>query len=311
MEEREEISVELKALSELVSGIGRQTPYGAPVGYFERFPASVMSRIATNASAGAGPALPAPSSAFQVPEGYFEGFAARVLARIKSGSASDNTPPPAAETADTELARLSPTISRIPRTTPYRLPEGYFDELSPVLAVLRDKPAYAVPQGYFDELAPVLSVAQNRTTFRVPEGYFAALPERILEMVAGPDTMAKVIPLHRKAAKVLKRNWWKYSSAAAIAACFLLIFSRPQVGNKVIEGNKAPDIAMALQKVSDQDMQAYLDDQHTILAEQANTGTATLDLNEGEVQSLLGEVSDNDLQQYMEEHGKADDIATN
>ena len=43
----------------------------------------------------------------------------------------------------------------------------------------------------------------------------------------------------------------------------------------------------------------------------SNTSTATLEMNEGDVKSLLGEVSDSDLQQYMEEHGKAEDLATN
>ena len=71
------------------------------------------------------------------------------------------------------------------------------------------------------------------------------------------------------------------------------------------------DITQALQKVSDGEMQAYLDDQRTLLADAGGTSTATLDMNEGEVKSVLGEVSDNDLQQYMEEHGKADDLATN
>jgi hypothetical protein len=58
-------------------------------------------------------------------------------------------------------------------------------------------------------------------------------------------------------------------------------------------------------------MQAYLDDQRALLADAPNNSTATLDMNEGDVKSFLGDVSDNDLQQYMEEHGKADDLATN
>jgi hypothetical protein len=303
MEERNEISVELSALSELVGGISRQTPYGAPVGYFDQLPAIVTSRIASR------------SSIFQVPEGYFDRFATSVLARIK-----------AVESVDAELARLAPAISGITRKTPYRLPEGYFEDLSPVLAVLRDKSTYAVPQEYFDELSPVLTVAQNGSTYQVPEGYFAELPKSILEKVAAPITAAKVIPMRhdqmrgdqmqsdqrrRDGGKVLKGHWWKYTSVAAIAACFLLIFSWPQADTKHNEGAMTPDVAQALQKVSDREMQAYLDDQHAILAEPANIGTATLEMNEGEVKSLLGEVSDDDLQQYMEEHGKADDLATN
>jgi len=278
MEERNEISVELRALSELVSGISRRTPYEVPVGYFEQLPLDMLRRIAPGLTI-----FPAAAPTFQVPKGYFEGFAAQVLARIK-----------AVESVDAELARLSPGISGITRVTPYRLPEGYFDELSPVLTVARD-----------------------RSTYQAPDGYFAELPETILEKVAAPVTAAKVIPMRRdgmprEGGEVLKGHWWKYSSVAAIAACLLLIFSWPQVDTKSSgEGAMSLNVTRDLQKVSDQEMQSYLDDQHTILAEPVNNSTATLDMNEGEVKSLLGEVSDDDLQQYMEEHGKADDLATN
>lgn len=305
MEERNEISVELSALSALVGGISRQTPYGVPAGYFDQFSALLMSRIAGSGSLSTLPAagiLPAAATSpetptFQVPDGYFDGFAAQVLTRIKAGSVGEEA--------------LPPIFSRISRVTPYQVPEGYFEELSPVLAVLRDKPAYAVPQGYFDELSPVLTVAHDRSTYQVPEGYFAELPERILEKVTVPVTAGKVIPMRREGGKVLKGHWWKYSSVAAIAACLLLIFSWPQADTKHTEGAMTLDVAQALQKVSDKEMQAYLDDQHSILAEPVNTSTATLEMNEGDVKSLLGEVSDDDLQQYMEEHGKADDLATN
>jgi hypothetical protein len=277
MDERNEISVELRALSELVSGISRQTPYEVPVGYFQQLPPVVMSRVAGK------------NTTFRAPEGYFDGFAAQVLARIKTGG----------ESVGEELARLSATVSGISREMPYRLPEGYFDELS-----------------YFEELSPLLTVALHQPTYQVPEGYFAGLPERILEKVTAPVTAARVIPMdrdqmRREGGKVLKGHWWKYSSVGAIAACLLLIFSWPQVGTKSGEGGMTFNMPQALQNVSDQEMQTYLDDQHTILAEPVNNSTATLDMNEGEVKSLLGEVSDDDLQQYMEEHGKADDLATN
>ena len=125
MDERNEISVELSALSELVSRIGRQTPYGVPAGYFDQFPALMMGRIASR------------SATFSVPEGYFDGFAACVLSKIMSGTAANT--PVLGETVSAELARLSPTLSRISRETPYKLPEGYFDEQSPILTVANDK----------------------------------------------------------------------------------------------------------------------------------------------------------------------------
>ena len=272
MDERNEISMELSALSELVSRIGRQTPYGVPAGYFDQFPALVMGRIASR------------SATFSVPEGYFDGFAASVLSRIKTGTAANA--PVSEETASAELARLSPTVSRISRETPYKLPEGYFDEQSPILTVAHDQP-----------------------TFRVPANYFAGLPETILEKVAAPAAPS---------GKVLKGNWWKYSSVASIAACLILIFSWPSVDSKINSGSAVVETTHGLEKLSDQEILAYLDDQHDALNVSAanstaalDPGAASLDINEGDVKSLLGEVTDNDLQQYMDEHGKGDDLATN
>jgi hypothetical protein len=299
MEERNEISMELSAQSELVSGISRQAPYRVPAGYFDMLPALVMGRIASR------------SSTFRVPEGYFDGFASGVLERIRAGAsasapAGEPANPTMGESVEEELARLSVVVSGIRRKTPYALPEGYFEEHS-----------------------PILTVAHDRTTYQVPGGYFAGLPARILGMVAEPVAAAKVIQINLPAAnrrdersaekgKVLQGHWWKYTSAASIAACLLLIFSWPQVDTRLTDGVVMTQTTQGLEKLTDQEILAYLDDQHAVLAVSAvnstaalDPGTPALDMNEGDVKSLLGEVSDGDLQQYMEEHGKADDLATN
>ena len=302
MNSRNEIAVELRALSALVAGIDPTTPYSVPDGYFDRFSAGVLSRIA-----GLQP------SPFKVPEGYFEGLAARVLSRVKAAAADSLS----VENVSDELAGLSAVVAGISRETPYRLPEGYFEELSPVLTVIRERPAYHVPEEYFEEMSPILSVAGEGSAYRVPEGYFEELPQLIMAKV-GQTRSARIVPISRDEdsranQRVLKGNWWKYSSVAAIAACFLLIFSWPQPATN--PGSNKPATADAvtqgLQKVSDQEMEAYLDEHHSFVADPAGNSTGTLDMNEGEVESLLSEASDSDLQQYMEEHGSGEDVATN
>ena len=61
--------------------------------------------------------------------------------------------------------------------------------------------------------------------------------------------------------------------------------------------------------VTDQDLQSFLADQETPLTQQGNT--ASLDFNDNDVKSLIGDVPDGDLKQYMDEHGGAVDLATN
>jgi len=286
MDAKKEISVELGLLSGLVSGISRQTPYEVPGGYFDHLPAQVLSRIA------------AKSPTFAIPDGYFEGFASQVLARIKAGAVNNSSGQSGfvmgEEGVNEELARLSATVSRIGRKTPYQLPEGYFEEISPILTLLRDKPTYQAPAGYFEQLG-------SKIAAKAPNS-----------MTGGHRPIAaRVIPLGSQE-KVLKGNWWKYSSVASIAACFILVFSWPQLHSDVMQTSEAHQLAIPdLAQISDQEMQNYLDDQNSILAEPVTSSTATLDMNDTDVKSLLGDVPDGDLQQYMEEHGRATDIATN
>ena len=203
-----------------------------------------------------------------------------------------------------ELARLSPIVSRISRETPYRLPEGYFAEVSPILSVLKDKTTYLAPEGYFDYL-PAAATARVMAAIRRQRRWSGA----------------KVVAIGSRG-KVVKGHWWKYAGVAA-AACLILVFSWPQLhtGFSKTNGGKHPvadcrsgrvDIAQSLHKVSDQEILSYLDDQNSILAEPVSNNTATtLDMNDSDIKTLLGDVPDGELQQYMEEHGRANDIATN
>lgn len=325
MQAKNDISDELRSLSALVAGIGRQSPYKLPEGYFEGLPRLILGRIARLATPD-GPAAEFPadglsagapsvieesllasnlpkSLTFSVPEGYFDDFASRVLGRIKAGTSGASNGSVSndfmTESVQEELARLSAVVSGITRENPYRLPEGYFAEVSPVLSLLKDKTTYLAPEGYFDYLP-------------------AAVTGKVIHEEAG----AKVIAIGSRG-KLVKGHWWKYAGAAA-AACLILVFSWPQLHTsltKTDEGQHVAQIQLAqglssrlsqgLNKVSDQDIQNYLDDESSIQTEPVTSSTATLDMNDSDVKTLLGDVPDNELQQYMEEHGRANDIATN
>jgi len=318
MQAKNDISDELRSLSALVEGIGRQIPYELPEGYFEGLPllilGKVLDRIAKTAIHDEPVVGVSKSLTFSVPEGYFDNLASQVLGRIKAGSTQKDFLGKdflgndlSGEGVQEELARISSIVSRITRETPYRLPEGYFAEVSPILSVLKDKTTYVVPEGYFDYLpaaatATVIAAASDEG--RAKGG-------------------AKVIAIGSRG-KVVKGHWWKYAGAAA-AACLILVFSWPQLhtrfsnisGGKSDEGQHmgtvdlASSMSQSLHKVSDQEILNYLGDQNSILAGPAPNKTATVDMNDSDIKTLLGKVPDGELQQYMEEQGRADDIATN
>ena len=300
MQVKNDISDELRSLSALVAGIGRRIPYELPEGYFEDLPREVLNRIAGLNQGTFASNLPK-SLTFSVPEGYFDNLASQVLGRIKAGSVDLLGQDLLGESVGEELDRISPVVSRITRENPYRLPEGYFAEVSPILSVLKDKTTYLAPEGYFDYLPAVATATVMAAT--IAKG--------------GAKAGAKVVAIGSRG----KGHWWRYAGVAA-AACLILVFSWPQLhtGFSNISGGKTDggqhqgtaDIAQSLHKVSDQEILNYLDDQNSILPEPVSNNTATtLDMNDSDIKTLLGDVPDGELQQYMEEHGRANDIATN
>jgi hypothetical protein len=307
MNAKNEILEELRLLSAVVNDISRETPYMVPAGYFDGFPALMLSL--TGEAAGAeGPffakekddplTFSVPEGlTFSVPEGYFEGFAQGVLDRIKAGRSGSGISPDPRQ----ELAQLSPLLNGISRTLPYQTPSGYFEELSPIMAPLaevREKPLYSAPEGYFESLAV-----------------------EILSKVNPAQEPARQIPVISINRNTRQRSWWKYSAAAVAAGLIFTIgWLRLQTPGKT--HHSAPvvaDVASNLVKISDQDLQNFLDDQNdqagaddnsSTAAEPLNS-TATLDITDSDVKSLLGDVPDGELKTYMEEHGGANDIATN
>lgn len=273
MNVKNDISEELRSVSELVATISRRTPYEVPEGYFLELPVRILRKISAGEQA--------KSLKFTVPEGYFEGFAQQVLNRIKSSS-----PAPAREE---ESEVLPAVLLQAGRRTPYQVPEGYFEGLSPILSVIKDKIPYLVPAGYFEQ--------------------FPA------------ETTARAIhPAERKGI-VRRMSWFRYSAAAVVAGLVLTVGwlrwhqsgsgHGPAIADRMRQN---PTEIASMSKVSDEELNSYLADQDTTLAQPiGNLGSseAALDMSDSDVRNLLGDVPDGELRQYMEEHGEAMNIATN
>jgi len=321
MQARNEILEELRLLSTTVSTISRENPYQVPAGYFDGFPAQVLSLTGEVPFFAGHRDKPL---AFSVPEGYFEGFAQNLFDRIKAGQGSTGDRVQAghgpiggsagqepgqsaiaAESAGQELAQLSPLLNGITRTVPYQVPDNYFQQLSPMLAPLaglRDKPLYTVPENYFAGLSDEILA---RAKGEIAPGMNPATQGR----------PARVISLDRSTGqkKVSRQSswfqpsWLKYSVAAAIAG-LIITFGWLRLSGPSGHPNQPVD---PLASVSDQDLQTYAESNNDQATTESMNSTATLDINDSDVKSLLGDVPDGDLKQYMEEHGGAVDIATN
>lgn len=157
-----------------------------------------------------------------------------------------------------------------------------------------------MPEGYFEEVSPLLAVAKELNPYTVPEEYFHRLPVEIKQ-----KRPAKVVAFGRRT------RLWQYSAAAVVAGLILTIgWLRLHVPGSRSGGSQ--EITAKLGKVSDQDLQSFLaDPDEEAQVDHPAYNVAALDFNDGDVKSLLGDIPDGDLKQYMDEHGGAVDIATN
>ena len=333
MEAKNDILEEVRSLSALVATISRETPYRVPAGYFINFPELVLERAVTTLTITTPLTTTTPVIAaskpltFSVPDGYFEGFAQQMLARIKSlpEGANSTTGSSAGSGKPEEQEELPAILAQAARINPYTVPDGYFDELSPILAILKDKNAYAVPVGYFDRLADEIAM---KTSAPVAAG--SPMPASNVRPLLRAEPAEESGSNSRPKAKVVsfgkRMNWLKYSAAAVVAGLMVTVgWLRWQTANApsgasasvaAASSTQAPvDIAKNLSKVSDEELQNFLVDQDTdtTLAQPVtnNALMATVDMDDTNLKSLLGDVSDGELKQYMDEHGGANDIATN
>jgi len=283
-----EILNELEQLSMVVAGISRQLPYEAPAGYFSEFPDKMLALPKPDAIKEA----PSPdwgkSPVMSVPEGYFEGFASRMMDKIRAQAGQPEIRPEEAPASE-----VSSLLGRIGKNMPYQVPEGYFDSSLPsaTLLALKDKPVYEVPEGYFETLAAIV--------------------------------MARVQPAEATTGKVVsmagrrRTAWLKYAAAAVITGALLTLgWLRLQTHSKDQPAIASVNVPEGLTKVSDQDIENYVDD-HTVQLQQVQqeedyaNSTASLDISDNDAKSLLGDVPDGELAQYMEEHGDLKDYPTN
>ena len=110
----------------------------------------------------------------------------------------------------------------------------------------------------------------------------------------------------------------KYSAAAVVAGLIVTVGWLRWHGAVPVKNNVATVSIADLSKVSDQELQNFLTDQDTTLAQPltnttaANVGANDLpNMDDIDFKALLGNVPDGELKQYMEEHGGANDIGTN
>jgi hypothetical protein len=214
-----------------------------------------------------------PQNVYTVPIGYFDGLAAKILSRIKAMEAKN---------AVEELGYLSPSLSNISKQMPYAVPAGYFEGLAEkAMQLVRESNNYQTAKEELETLSPLLGGLNKKMPYSVPQGYFESLAEKRNKPAA-------------KVVSITHRRWFRYAAAAVVTgvvvlAGFIFINSRNSVDP--VEQPYAW-VKKNINKVDKADIDAFVK-----LAD----AVATSPVKPEEIKELMKDVSDREIQDFLDE----------
>jgi len=252
-----------------------------------------------------------PQPPFKVPDGYFEGLAERIMSMIRAMDA---------QTPAEELSLISPLLGGIDRKMPNAIPEGYFENLSASFFSRLNSQVEETVDDEIKSISPLLGSLRKKPVFDVPAGYFESL-EPAVPLPAQQSAPAKIVPMGSR------KTWLRYAAAAVlisfISGLGWLYFHNPNQtlpdGGVARTSPKANDsgIRALLPQVSDEALASYLDNEEDpiepiITDEDLSNSFAILNADESDFKTLLNDIPDEEIQQYLKENpGSKDEISKN
>ncbi len=223
-----------------------------------------------------------------------------------------------------ELNEIAPTLIKVGKSMPFTIQRGYFEQLAESilekttleLIPSSENKVFQVPDQYFsglankilqkvkesnpDELgalilenesiAPILNRINKEMPFALPDYYFDQLAIQI------PVEKTKVIQLKKMS------TWVTYAAVAVFAGIMVtgsFLFSDKKQ-EQDFEKYQNMDVSGALDKVSDSELNSYIDENHTVsLDELSENDRANFDNFDDKIQSMSSE----NISQYLNENG--------
>ena len=229
-----------------------------------------------------------PVTPYVVPEGYFEAFIGEVMTRLELQEIGPMA----------ELSSLSPLLSRISKQVPYQVPDNYFAELSDQALV--GAKAIEFVNEELENLSPVMVSLKSANVYQVPNGYFDSLAEKILNKAK-----------HQQPAKVIKMRPFVKIARYAVAAVFVGVMA---VGGWLMQKPAdspmtAERIESSIHKASDEEILNFIQNDEGSISEPTVNSDEEMDATD--MKALLADVSDNELEQFMNESSDQNNTLSN
>lgn len=274
-------------------------PYEVPVGYFESLPQQILTIVKGDQL---GEVLQnRPANPYEVPEGYFESFAETVLRRVKAEI--DVSP-------QHELESLSPLLSSLDKTIPFTIPDGYFEDLSG--NVVSGMKAVDFVNEELENLSPLMHSLRSENVYQVPAGYFDALPANILKRTK-EQKPSKVVSM------TFGQRAMRYAAAAVVMGVVItaaILFMSKQNTSLTpgavaqLEEKIQSETQSKLKGLSDDELLNFIENQTSILPDILNFAPPD-DIDDEDVRSMLADIPDAELEQYLSEYSDENEVLTN
>ena len=277
---------ELGEISPAVAQIQPVTPYQVPNGYFEGLAEQILARVkAENLS----PVLQeAKENPYSVPQGYFEALPSIILNRVKTAALNSNE----------EIEAISPLLSQLKNKQPFSVPAGYFNDLPE--NITDGAKAIDVVNEELENLSPLMNGLKEKKAYQVPEGYFDGLAEQVLEK-AKSQKGAKVISIG------FTRKLMRYAAAAVVAGLIIMggwFYFDTSFVTPTDPLAKVEKAVTNTKLVTDQALQEYVESQSSSI--DATAPAASSEIDASDMKEMLADISDEELQAYVEQSGDND-----
>ena len=267
-------------------------PYEVPQGYFEGLADNILQRVKGEEVSLSSALRQANNNPFQVPQGYFDSLPETILNRVKAT---------ATDSAHEELEILSPLLSQLGKKMPFSTPAGYFNEVSE--HAVAGAQAIDFVNVELENLSPLMQGIKRIMVYEVPAGYFNQLPGQVMKAIKAQEP-AKVVSMS------FTRRVLRYAAAAVVAGLIVTAgWMFLGKGHHIID-NPGGDIAK-FDSISDETLQKFIENQTPTPAETALASTTVEELDANDMKDMLADVTDEDLQVYLEKYSTLKNIQTN
>lgn len=274
---RTTILEELKELAPTLVPIPVVNPYQVPTGYFENLGERMLELVKKEGSA---VFQNNKEKAYEVPAGYFDQLSDSILNKVRAlenGSAKE------------ELEVLSPLLGGLSKQSPFSVPDGYFEELPS--NITDGAKAIDLVNEELENLSPMMSSLKTINVYEAPANYFEEFPASVLG-IAKQQKPAKVVSM------TFTRKLMQYAVAAVMTGLVII------GGLKIFNGTDTitePSIA----SISETEILQYLESNGDNVESVTNTANneESIDLSADDMKAMLADISDEELQQYVEQAG--------